>query len=83
MICIHSDDLSNLRTFELGPELLLDKSLGEPKPTKGRPPDWKPIFWPPFIKKQQVEFKVANNELSRDRLAKYGEQISKVREKLK
>ena len=51
MISIHSDDLSNLRTFELGPELLLDASLGQDRPGRGRPPAWNPIFWPPFIKR--------------------------------
>ena len=83
MIAIHSDDLTNLRTFELGPELLLDAGMGDPKPGPGRPPNWQPIFWPPHIKRQQVEFSVANNELSHAQLIKYGEQISEVREKLK
>ena len=31
VIAVHSDDLTNLRTYELGPELLLDASIGAPK----------------------------------------------------
>ena len=30
VISVHNDDLSNIRTYDLGPELLMDASLGPP-----------------------------------------------------
>ena len=56
VISIHSDDLSNVKTYDLGPELLLDASMGDISHGRGRPPDYKPLFWPPHLKKQQMSF---------------------------
>lgn len=61
----------------------MDASLGQSRPVRGRPPNWNPIFWPPQIKKQHIDFTVEKNALSNDNLLKLGEQISEVREKLK
>jgi hypothetical protein len=68
VISVHSDDLSTLRTYELGPELLLDQSLGASQENRGEAQDWRPLYWPPHIKKQQLDFKVENNVLRQDQL---------------
>ena len=72
VISVYGDPLDNLRTFELGPELLLDQSFPTTTHIRGRPPDWKPIYWPPHIKKQQMEFKVDQNLCSENQLIQYG-----------
>lgn len=51
VISIHSDDLSLVRSYELGPELLMDAALGTMSLGRGRPAIWNPIFWPPLFKK--------------------------------
>jgi hypothetical protein len=72
VISIYHDDLSNIRTFELAPELLLDASMGNISHGRGRPPEYKLLFWPPHIKKQQMSFSTAENELSDEKLRQYG-----------
>ena len=52
VISIHQDDLANIRTYDLGPELLLDASMGDISHGRGRPPAYRALFWPPHIKKQ-------------------------------
>ena len=64
VISIHSDDLSNIKTYELAPELLLDASMGNISHGRGRPPDYSPLFWPPHLKKQQISFTTEDNKLS-------------------
>ena len=61
------------KTYELAPDLLFDASMGSISHGRGRPPAYQPIFWPPFIKKQQMNFKTTDNELSSQQLQEYGE----------
>ena len=51
VISIFKDDLSKIQTYDLGPELLFDKSVQEIATGRGRPAAWEPIFWPPHLKK--------------------------------
>ena len=61
VISIYKDDLSKVKAFDLGPELLFDQSLGGISQGRGRPAEWKPIFWPPHLKKQDLDFTTAGN----------------------
>ena len=63
--------------------MLLDKSLEISTSIRGRPPAWTPLFWPKTIKKEQMEFKTADHELTDDQLQNYGEILTKVRLKYK
>ena len=65
--------MDEIRTYDLGPELLLDQGLSNAIQGRGRPQIWNPIYWPPHIKKQQIEFKTAENELDENKLYKLGE----------
>ena len=47
VISVYHDPLNAVRSFDLGPELLLDASLGPIPQGRGRPVNWKPIYWPP------------------------------------
>ena len=73
IISIHSDDLSKIKTYELAPDLLFDAGMSSISHGRGRPPAYAPLFWPPFIKKQQMNFKTSDNELSSQQLQEYGE----------
>ena len=72
VISVQQDDLDNLQTYDLGPELLLDAALGASTKQRGRPAAWSPIFWPKHVKKENQDFKIADNRLSEDRLIAYG-----------
>lgn len=51
VMSIHKDDLSNIKTYELPSELLLDQNLVGAAQSRGRPAASSVIFWPPHIKK--------------------------------
>ena len=80
---MHNDDLSNIMTYELGPELLLDAGLGPPSQGRGRPAAWQPLFWPPHFKKEGHDFTTAGNILTEHRLLELGEQLSEFRTRLR
>ena len=52
VISVHNDAPDSIRTFDLGPELLLDQSFPAMVQPRGRPANWEPLFWPPHVKKQ-------------------------------
>ena len=83
MISIHSDDLTKVKTYDLGPEFLLDAGMGSVNHGPGRPPNWKPLFWPPHIKREQMEFKTSENQLTDQQLFEYGKKLSEIRAKLR
>lgn len=68
VISVHSDDLSEIRSFELASELVMDQSDIATTTFKGRPPAWEPIYWPPHIKKQHMDFKIEENRLNDENL---------------
>ena len=80
---MYHDKLDEIRTYDLAPELLLDAGLSNAIQGRGRPPNWQPIYWPPQIKRLQMEFKTAENKLSEKELYQFGEQITEVRSKLR
>ena len=51
VMSIHTDDLSNIKTYELASELLLDQNLVGAAQSRGRPAASSVIYWPPYIKK--------------------------------
>ena len=61
VICLRTDNLESLKTYEICSDMLLDKSLNVSTSIRGRPPAWSPLYWPPTIKKQQMEFKTEDN----------------------
>ena len=83
VISIFGDDLEKVKSYDLGPELLLDASLDISTSNGRQQQNWKPIFWPPTVKKEQMNFKVSNQVLSEKQLVKYGEQLTRFREKLR
>ena len=83
MISIHADDLTKVKTYDLGPELLLDAGMGSINHGPGRPPNWKPLYWPPHIKKDQMDFKTEDNRLTDEELVDYGRRLSAIRAKLR
>ena len=83
VISVHNDDLSIIRTYELGPELLLDAGLGLPSQGRGRPAVWQPLFWPPHYKKEGHDFTTAGNVLTEHRLLELGERLTEFRARLR
>ena len=83
MISVRSDDLKNIKTFELASELLLDSSFDVSSSTKGKSANWKPLFWPPHFKKEHADFTPDSYSQSDADLIKLGEQLSKFRLKLR
>ena len=47
VISIHKDDWADIRTYELGPELLLDQSLSGTTAAAGKISNWRPLYWIP------------------------------------
>ena len=76
VISVHNDDLSQIQTYELASDLILDSSVAVVSHTRGRPPQWNPIFWPPHVKKQNIDKTIAGNELDREALQQLGEKLS-------
>ena len=79
VISLRTDNLESIKTYEIGSEMLLDKSLEVSTSIRGRPPAWTPLFWPKTIKKEHMEFKTADHELTVDQLQNYGEILTKVK----
>ena len=83
VISVRSDDLTNIKTYELASELLLDSSFDVSSSTRGRTAVWKPLFWPPHFKKEHADFTPDLYSNSNADLIKLGEQLSKFRLKLR
>ena len=78
-----SDDLENIKTYELASELLLDSSFAVANQSGSRTSIWKPLFWPPHFKKEHADFNLEGNLQSDANLIKLGEQLSTYRYRLR
>ncbi len=46
VISLDTDDLENLRVFELAPDLLLANAIKSTLSRGKKQAQWKPVFWP-------------------------------------
>ena len=76
MIYLSTDDLSNLRAFELAPDLLLADSMKATISRGKKQAKWQPIFWPDNFVKDKHDMSVAGNKLSDAKLQKYAKRVS-------
>ena len=83
VISLSKDDLTNLRGYELAPDLMLGGAMSKTM-TRGKdPPKWKPIFWPDDYLKEDHDMTIANNTLSEAQLKKHAINVTKVRKLFK
>jgi hypothetical protein len=79
VICLNTDNLDDLKIFELGPDLLLANAM-ECIPTRGKTKTkWKPLFWPDTFVKQHHSLKVSDNALSKATMNKMAIKATKMR----
>ena len=79
VISLAHDDLKNLRTFELAPDLIMTNAMKATATRGKRQQKWHPIFWPEEYIKQAKSMKVEDNRLTEAGLAKYAKRITKFR----
>ena len=79
VICLSTDDLLNLRVFELAPDLLLSNAM-ESTATRGKKQtEWKPIFWPEAYVKEGHSMKLEDNRLTESQMNKLAKKVTKCR----
>ena len=64
VICLSMDDLTNLRVFELGPDLLMSNALKSTATRGKKQAEWKPLFWPDTYAKEGRSLKLEDNQLT-------------------
>ena len=79
VISLSEDDLTDLKVFELAPDLLLGGAMQKINTRGKSQKQWKPIFWPDDYLGEGHDMTLANNTLSEDQLKKYAFKVTKVR----
>ena len=63
MISLSTDDLNNLRVYELGPDLLLANAMSATTTRGKKMAEWKPLFWPEAYVKEGHSMHLEDNRL--------------------
>ena len=79
VICLGADDLKNLRTFELAPDLLLGNAMKATVSRGKQTKKYKFLFWPDHYVKEGHSMKLKDNMLTDAQLLKYAKRITKFR----
>ena len=79
VISLSKDDLTNLKGFELAPDLMLGGAMSKIATRGKSQKKWKALFWPDDYLEEDHDMTLANNALSEDQLKKYATNVTKVR----
>ena len=82
LLWLKLDKLENLKTYELGPDLLLGNAMIATVSRGKKTKQWKPGFWPDDYMKEGHSMKVEDNQLSETEIRKNGKKITKFRKYL-
>lgn len=72
IISLSHDDLSNLKVYELGPDILLSSAVRATLTRGKQPLEWKPFFWPETYVKEEHDMSLEGNTLTTKQLEQYG-----------
>lgn len=79
VISLSTDNLENLKTFDLAPDLLLSNAVTATL-TRGKTQrEWKPFFWPDDYIKEGHDMTVEANTLSQSQLERLGQRATLAR----
>ena len=79
VISISSDELDNIKVYELGPDLLLSSAVRATLLRGRQPKEWKPVFWPDQYVKAGHDMTLAGNQLTKQQLVQLGQKVTQAR----